>query len=518
MPTVPSNPSENQTIKAALFAQPKEGDVGRLVQNSAKWSFILLVVRQLITVVGTMITSRFVTPADFGTAGMVITFVSFITLFDTALTWATVQAQDLGQERVNNLFWFGVVLGSGLWIICIVAGPYLADFYNNKELIGICAIMGLSPFLNSLTTQPAALLKRQIRQKITNSIDTAAIVTSSVVAVVMAINHFGYWAIVAQTISMQLVRLPFLFYFSKYVPGTPRISREVLPHLKLGAGLAASNFVTYFQLYFGSIMIGYAFGNAPLGHYLKAYGLKSLPTAYAAMVVTDVMISALAALQNNPERMGAAYRKSLTLIAFVGCPAGAMLFPMAPEVVKLLYGPQWDLAVPMLRWFAFGAVMLPITTTTIWLFISLGKVREQLLMNLALTTVTVVTYLAAVRFVHTAESLVILEAFLFAVPFPLANIIFSHRAANLSTRETFKTIFPIILISAASAFLVTLFGYVLESLSWPWFVLFIVKGIAGVLTYLGLSVKFIQPFPIAKIESFVAQKIRERKVQSKAIE
>jgi O-antigen/teichoic acid export membrane protein len=496
------NPDQHKT---SVFSQPKESEVSGLVKGAAKWSVILLVVRQLITILATMVVSRFVTPADVGTVGMVITFISFITLFDTALTWATVQAQDLGQERVNGLFWFGVVLGIGLWIICIVAGPYLAVFYKNKDLVAIAAIMGMGPFLNSLTTQPAALLKRQIRQKVTNSIDTVAIVTSSMVAVVMAINHLGYWVIVAQTISLQLVRLPLLFYFSRYTPGSPRISRAVLPQLKMGVGLAASNFVAYFQLYMGSIVIGHTFGNAQLGHYLRAYGLKSLPTAYAAMVVTDVMISALAALQNNPEKMGAAYRKSLTFIAFVGCPAGALLFPMAPEVVQLLYGPQWDLAVPMLRWFAFAAVMLPITTTTVWLFISLGKVREQLLMNIALTTVTVVTYLSLVRFVHTAESLVILEAFLFTVPFPLANIIFSHRAVGLSARETFNAMAPIVSISVISAFVLVLFGNMLVFFQWPWFILLSIKGFAGILIYLLLSAWFIRPFPVVRIEGFLAQ-------------
>jgi O-antigen/teichoic acid export membrane protein len=517
MSTASNEPSQ-QAAKSALFAQPKEAEVGKLVQGAAKWSFVLLVVRQLITLVGTMITSRFVSPEDFGTVNMVITFIAFMTLFDTALTWATVQAQDLGQEQINSLFWFGVLLGSALWLICIVAGPLLANFYKTPDLIGICAIMGAGPFLNSLTTQPAALLKRQIRQKVTNSIDTAAIVSSSLVAVIMAVSHFGYWAIVAQTITMQLVRFPLLLWFSKYRPGPPRFLMAALPQLKMGSGLAVSNFVTYFQLYLGSILIGYAFGNTALGYYTKAYALKSLPTAYAVMVVTDVMVSALAALQNNPEKLGAAYQKSLVLIAFVGCPAGALLFPMAPEVVQLLYGPQWDLAVPMLRWFAFAAVMLPITTTTIWLFISLGKVREQLLMNIVLTLVTVSTYLLVVKFVNTSESLVILEAFLFAVPFPVANIIFSHRAAKLSVRATFKTISPIILISILMAFVVMMLGIALEPLKLSWLVLFVVKGIVGILTYLALSVVLIRPFPIAKIELLVDQKIRGKRFQSKVIE
>lgn len=443
-----------------------------------------------------MIVSRYVTPADTGTVAMVTTFVSFIVLFDTGLTWATVQTKNLAEEQLNSLFWIGVLLGLFLWLACIVAGPFLALFYHNENLKLLCPILGLSPFLNSLATQPAALLRRQLLQKTLNSIDTVSIVCSSLIGITMAISHTGYWAIVAQLVMLNLIKVILLLFFSKFKPGKPRYSKDALPLLKFGGWLAMSNYVCYFQLYLGSILMGYAFGDVVLGNYMKAFGLKTLPTMYATMVVTDVMVASLAALQMDKERMGAAYRKALVLTAFIGCPAGALLFPLAPEAVRFLYGSQWELAIPLLKWLSLPAVMLPVSTTTIWLFLAAGKGREQLRMNLWLSSVTVVAYLAALKFLKTPQEFIAIEAFLFALPFPIVNLIASHKAVGISLRATIIAILPIICCSLAASYSVVIFDKLFIKADMVWEMAFIIKSFFGIIIYIILSFIFNKHFMI----------------------
>lgn len=483
------------------FAQPLSDDVGRLARVGAKWAIGMLAARQIVTILTTMVVSRFVTPADMGTVAMVTTFISFIILFDTGLTWATVQTKDLAKDQIDSLFWMGVLLGSTLWLVCIIAGPLLALFYDNYNLIIACAVMGLSPFLNSLTTQLSAILKRQLRQKASNTIDTAAIILSCLIGIAMALLRMGYWAIIAQLVAMQVFRFILLFVFSEYKPVTPRLSRSMMPLLKLGGYLALSNYICYFQLYLGSILVGRVFGSVVLGNYMKAFGMKEMPTMFATMVVTDIMVASLAALQMDKARMGAAYRKALMLTAFIGCPAGAMLLPMAPELVRFLFGPQWDMAVSLLQWLALPAVMLPITTTTIWLFLAAGKGWAQLKMNLWLSTATIIAFLLALRFTQTPQGFVAVEALLFALPFPIANLIASHRAVGISLRSTLIVFTPILVCSLFTAGVVFVFGKWLVGMKLHWLSMFVLKGGAGVLLYLLLTLKFMRPFPIAKIDA-----------------
>lgn len=491
-------------VSDGLIGQPDPDDVGRLARGAAVWVLVLLIARQLITLGTTMIVSRLVSPADVGLVGMVSTFVAFAVLFDTGLTWATVQAHDLTKEQVDSLFWLGVLLGVGLWGICVAAGPVLASFYREPRLATISAIMGLSVFFNSLTTQPSALLKRAMRQKTNNALDTVAIVCSCIIGISTAANRWGYWAIISQLVSMQAFRFLLLSFFSGYRLVWPRMSRRAGSLVRTGGLLAISNYVCFLQLYVGSIVIGRLFGPESLGFYLKATALKALPTMYAAMVVTDVMVSSLSVFQGDRERMGAAYRKALRLIAFVGCPVGAMLFPLSRELVQLLYGPQWDKAVPLLQWLALPAMMLPITTTTIWLFLAAGKAREQLTMNLCLSLATLVVYAIAALRISSVNGFVVLEVVLFASLFSSVNMVVSHRVTHLRIQHTLRVIFPIILFSTISSAVVYLLTRPFD-LSWSLAESLIVKGMLGMVMYLSLSIALNRPFPVAGIEKVLSR-------------
>lgn len=476
--------------------QPKEQEVKGLVVYATRWAIILVIAKQLITIATTMIVSRNVSPSDTGAVGMVLTLIAFVVLFDTGLSWATVQPKALLKDQLDGMFWLGCLLGAALWFFCSVMGPLLAILYKEPRLTNICLIMGAAPFFNSMTTQLSSLLKRQMRQKENNLVDTAAILLSSIVGVLLALAKFGYWAIAIQAVVFQFIRFILLLFVTQYNPGVPRFSVDSLKILKVGGVLALSNYICYFQLYLVTIMAGYLFGATSLGYYLKATGLKALPTMYAAMVVTDVMVSALSALQANERMAEDAYYKALRMIALVGCPAGAMLFPFADEAVRVFYGDQWDLAVPLLRWLALPAVMLPITTTTIWLFLAIGNPRPQLLMNVFLTTITFIYYGLVVKYVKTLEGLVIAESALFTLIVPVVNIMVSHRVAGLSVAATLRVIAPIIFISAVSALSVVVFNNIFVGYFSSWMLLMLAKIAVGIIVYVGLSILLIRPFPL----------------------
>jgi len=219
----------------------------------------------------------------------------------------------------------------------------------------------------------------------------------------------------------------------------------------MGGGFALSNYVGFFQLYLGSLIVGRVFGAVDLGFYARANTLKAMPTQYAAMVVTDVMVASLAALKSDPERMAAAYRKALALTALIGCPAGAFLFVAGPELIAIFYGPGWAGAELMLRALSLAAMVLPITTTTIWLFLATGQARAQFMMNVFLTIAVVGVFALGATFSRTAAEFVLVEAAVSATLLAGVNLLVSHRSAGLSLSATLKILVPIVAAAAAAA-------------------------------------------------------------------
>lgn len=481
----------------AAYCPPSSEDVTKLAKRAAAWAITLSLVRQILTIVTTMIVSRHVTPTEFGLAAMALTFLAFLVLFDTALTWATVQAPEYDAEKFNALFFWGLLLGTVLWAFAVGAAPLLAAFYNAPDLMWLCVSTGGVAFLNSLATQPAALLRRRLQQKKLNLIDTMALTMSCALGIGLALAGFGVWAILSQVLCQHAVRSFALLAFSGYAPKWPKTFVVALPELRKGAGFALSNYVCYFQLYLGGILAGRIFGAVALGNYQRAYGVKSMPTQYASMVVTDVMVSSLAALKNEPEKLAALYRKALIATSIIGCPAGAFLFSGGAEVIRILYGPQWQEAARLLQWFAFAAMALPISTSTIWLFLAAGKAREQLRMNIILTCLSLVTLVTVAQTTSGVGVLVLAESLLFAGPYLAMNLFYSHRILGIPLGPTVRSLAPIVaasLLAGAASYVV---GEIVSVDFWQGFFLKVGVFIAFYLLVVGIAVR---PLPFLALE------------------
>jgi O-antigen/teichoic acid export membrane protein len=474
----------------SIHAAPPPDSVGRLARAGAKWSMTNLVVRQLLSFGTTAVIARYVSPDDFGLIAEVTTLTAFLTLIsDMGLSWATVQRPNLQEREVNSLFWLGVLLGAAAWGLCVGFSPVLIWFYGRDELLGICAFQGAALFLNGMTIQPVALLKRRLRQKEYSTSQTVSMTLGGVVGIVMALGGWGYWAIVGQALTAALLLLCFTFYLSGCRPGFPRFGGEIQGLLRFGGYIGLCNIVAFFQLYLDFILIGRFCGAQELGYYSRAYFLRTLPALYASMALTDVMIAALAALAHDRPRFAAAYHKAVGLVALVGCFAGTLLGVTAAETVHIIYGSKWTAVVPLVQWLSFPAVALPIYQTSGWLFIASGKAREQFWITVALTPVVAVCYLIGVL-LGGSLGVAIAAACALTIPVPAVLLYAAHRAAGVDYRKTLKIILPIFACCLAALGAALGAEYACRPINLHWLAVFAVKILAVGAAYL-LTASFI---------------------------
>ncbi len=431
------------TVRESLVAAPPPtaSTIERRVRSGAKWSILALGTRQLVGLITTAVLGRLVLPEAFGLVAMATMLTAFLSLFDVGLGWATVQAREIDRRQINLLFWLGAGIGLTIWGVCLLVGPLLADFYGRSELSGICAVLGAGLMCNSLGAQPAALLKRDLRQQAISVVETLGLLVASAVALSMAASGWGYWALVAQLVALPVVRLAGLLVASGFRPGRSGSLREAAPLVQFGGYYGLCAWVAYFQLYLDSILVGHYGGAEALGWYSRAVFLKTLPTMYAVMTLHDVMTPALAALRDAPDRFAAVYRRALRAVAFVGCPLGAFLGVAAPEVVRLLYGSAWDPVAPLLAWLALTSFSLPLWNTVPWLFIATGKGREFFRLNVIVTPVAVAAFWLAAA--GGPLQMARVSGLLFALPIPLFSLWYAHRTAGLALGSTLRDVAPI---------------------------------------------------------------------------
>jgi PST family polysaccharide transporter len=94
-------------------------------------------------------------------------------------------------------------------------------------------------------------------------------------------------------------------------------------------------------------------------------------------------------LQDDIERYRSYVRTTLLGLFGLALPATLLLLLDAKWVILVLFGPQWDRAVPFFQILTIGAYVGSYGMVTRWLFLAEGRTGEQLRLSLMVTSLTV---------------------------------------------------------------------------------------------------------------------------------
>ena len=130
---------------------------------------------------------------------------------------------------------------------------------------------------------------------------------------------------------------------------TPLFSiRGIGELMKFGLTLVA-NRVSYFIVVQSDVLIGsMSFSTTEIGQYAVALQLATLPMTKVMGTINQITLPVVAQQQSDPLRVRQAVLKSIGFISLIAFPALWGISAVAPEIVRVLFGPKWLQVVPAL--------------------------------------------------------------------------------------------------------------------------------------------------------------------------
>jgi PST family polysaccharide transporter len=213
-----------------------------------------------------------------------------------------------------------------------------------------------------------------------------------VVAVILALQEQGYWALVWGRLSGQLVTSVALLALSSFRPTWPDRRVKMRALLRFGANVAAFDFINYFHRNLDNVLIGRFCGTEALGLYNRAYTLLMFPISNVRVPVNAVAFPALSRLQDSPERFRAYYIRATSLIALLSMPLAAFLFVAADPIIALALGPHWLGVSPIFSVLAIAAFIQPAAGFAGSLMLARGEGSRYVQVGLCTTVVYVASF------------------------------------------------------------------------------------------------------------------------------
>jgi len=204
-----------------------------------------------------MVLGRLLGPKDYGLVGMVTAFTGVLGLFrDFGLSSAAVQRATVTEEQVSTLFWINILVGALLALLTAAMAPAMAAFYHEPQLIPVTAVIGLGFLFNAAGVQHSVLLQRQMRFTTLAVISTISLIVGTALAIAGAMAGYGYWALVAMTITSPLVATIGFWLAAGWIPGMPRSRAGIRSMMRFGGTFTLNGLLAYLAYNAEKVLIG----------------------------------------------------------------------------------------------------------------------------------------------------------------------------------------------------------------------------------------------------------------------
>ena len=346
-----------------------------------------------------MVLARLLSPKDFGLVGMVTAFTGVLYLFrDFGLSSAAVQRTTVTDEQISTLFWINLMFGAFLALVAAALAPAIAAFYGEPRLVWVTMVLATGFLFNAAGVQHSVLLQRQMRFSALAMIGVVSLMVGTALAIGGAKAGYGYWSLVAMTVSTPLVASIGFWIATGWIPGLPQRGTGIRSMMRFGGTITLNGLVAYVAYNAEKVLIGRFWGTDAIGIYGRAYQLVSIPTDNLNTAVGEVAFSALSRLQDDPSRFRSYFLKGYSLVLAMTLPLTIACILFADDVVAVLLGPKWKDAVVIFRFLAPTILIFALINPLGWLLYSLGMVGRSLKIALVFAPTLIAGYVMGLAY------------------------------------------------------------------------------------------------------------------------
>lgn len=448
--------------------------------RGAAWSMVGSWGTRVAATLVLIILARILEPGAFGLVAFAAVFTALVALLrDQGFVQAIVQRNDLEDEHVDTAFWTGIAFGVIFALATQFAAGPIARALDAEPLEGVLRWLALGFIIGGARSVPTALLTRQLLFKRIALRNMAAVVIGGAAGVVVAALGGGVWALVTQVLVETSVgaiatwaavqwRPRFRFSFSHF--------RELFGFSINVLGITLFNFAYRRG---DDFLVGAVLGPAALGFYTIAYRLVRLAGELFLQAVNAVGFPTLARLQEDRPRMIRAVNTAASFGAVSSVPAFVGMALLAPDTIRVIFGPNWEESIPVMQLLALGAIAAPITNLQSQVMLACGKARWSLLLHLCNGIGSLVAFVIAVPYGLSAVAV----AFSVRAYVLLPVGFFASRRAVGITALTYLRSYPAPLVATAVMTLSLLAVQSVFSDAGDWLLL-ASKLVLGAITYL----------------------------------
>jgi len=360
-----------------------------LIRGGTRAALASQIASQIASLVVLAILYRLLRPADYGLFGMALPAVMLPRMAATlGVGAAIVQSPELSPGQRTSLFWLMQALGLTAALITAACGVLLSWAYHQPMVLWLSLALAGSTLLATGGQTHQSLLERQLAFGPLAAARLVAQLIGGIAAIGAALRGWGVWSLVTQQTVELALAAALAWRLEPWRPARPAQGEPLGSLVSFSGYFAATNLVFYVAQNVEKLLFPWLLGSSAqvaIGLFSQAMSFVLRIVYLVTAALSGVMLPALSRAKDNPPLYAELVARFFRLTGVVLLPAGVGLFFVAPELMLLLGGYNWQQAGAILRALAPLLLVQGLLNLTGSIFGSLGQGRRLLAGSLVYT-------------------------------------------------------------------------------------------------------------------------------------
>lgn len=363
--------------------------------------------------------ARLLTPEEIGLYSVSIALIGIAqVLREFGVGNFLIQVKTLTDDHVRTAFGFSLAIGITLFLAIFLAAPLAGTFYNDERVVETIRISALNFLVLPFCSISLSLLRRDMKFKklVAVTLVSTTLGTSSTLFLAYmgyGANSMAIGALVtnlATGIGTWFVRGDFRLMLPSFVAW-----RELM---SFGARTSAANVITTISMDINDLAVGRILGFAPVAMISRAQGLMNLFHRDLMSAVRNVLYPAFSQAYRDGKDLEAQHVLTVTMITAIAWPFYGFAALHALDLLRLLFGPQWDAAAPLVPWFCAAGAAAATSNMIIPMLTARGRVDLATRIDLVIQPIRAVLLIIAVVVFESMDAFAITFCAIFVASTP----------------------------------------------------------------------------------------------------
>jgi PST family polysaccharide transporter len=333
-----------------------------LAQRTLKgifWAYTSNLGGQVLTLITTTILGRLLVPDDFGLVAFALIFMAFIEAArGFGVNDALIYTSERVEDTADTVFIINVVLGFVQFTIAFLLAPLLIHFIEDPRIVPVTQMLALLTIINGLTQTHDAMLQKELEFRRRFLPDVISVLIKGVISISMALLNFGVWSIVFGTLAGSISRTIAKWFLLKWRPRLRFYADRARAMWNYGIHVLMSHLLDLLLENADQLLIGVLLGQLQLGYYTIAMKIPEMIISNLSLMLTRVLFPTYARMKSDLAQLTAGFVATTRYTSFVTVPIGLGICAVAPEMVIVVFGKQWEPSIPLVQVLALMQVML----------------------------------------------------------------------------------------------------------------------------------------------------------------